>query len=223
MRICVRAGTQRQHQSTQRLVIGLGNPGAQYEWTPHNLGFHVVEAFAERVQATFRFSRKALYAHCRLTWRDQERSIWLIQPQTYMNLSGEAVYEWVRYLKVEISPDQVLVIVDDLDLPWGKLKFTAGGRPGTHRGLQNIAQCLGTFSLCRLRIGIGPRPPNLSPAQYVLHPIPRERFPVVRSVIQCAVRLTCLWVFAGWAHAQNLLATCMKDRPPRNWTQLPCW
>ncbi len=206
-----------------RLIVGLGNPGTQYEWTPHNIGFHVVDAFAEKVDVTFRYRRKALYAHCILRWRDQVRTVWLIKPQTYMNLSGEAVLAWVQYLKVDVSPERVLVVVDDLDLPWGKLKFTAEGKPGTHRGLQDIARKLGTFSLCRLRIGVGPRPPDLSPAEYVLRPVGEDRMGQVRSVIMCAVRLLCLWVFAGWMRAQNLVATCVKDQPPRKWAHLPCW
>ncbi len=134
-----------------KLVVGLGNPGREYEWTPHNVGFMAVEALAERLEcrlkASTRFQARlgaAVY---------QERELLLVQPQTFMNASGQAVGAILRYRK--LTPADLMVVVDDADLPLGALRLRKQGSSGGHRGLVSIEAALGTTAYERVRIGIG--------------------------------------------------------------------
>ena len=130
-----------------RLIVGLGNPGSEYNRTRHNVGFMILDHLAESQGTTFR-TEKAWKAHAA-----RAGGLQLLKPQTYMNLSGESVQAAARFYKV--GPQQVLVVLDDLSLPLGKLRFRTGGGSGGHRGLQSILECLGTHSVPRLRVGIG--------------------------------------------------------------------
>ena len=152
-----------------RLIVGLGNPGPEYEQTRHNAGFWFVDNLAHtlpgcRLQRETRF--QALAAKARLAGED----VWLLQPQTYMNLSGRAVGALARFFK--IAPADVLVVHDELDLPPGTARLKKGGSTGGHNGLKDIAATLGTQDFWRLRLGIGhPRELGLkSPViDFVLH------------------------------------------------------
>jgi PTH1 family peptidyl-tRNA hydrolase len=133
------------------LIAGLGNPGLEYERTRHNAGFMVVERFGERFDATWkketRFrSRVSRVEAC-------GRKVILCEPQTYMNLSGEAVAPLAAYYK--IPPERIVVVVDDADLPFGQIRLRAEGSSGGHHGLESIEQKLGTRGFARLRVGIG--------------------------------------------------------------------
>jgi PTH1 family peptidyl-tRNA hydrolase len=152
-----------------RLIVGLGNPGAEYEQTRHNAGFWLVDNLANslphcRLQRETKF--QALAAKTRLGGQD----VWLLQPQTFMNLSGRAVGAIAKFFK--ISPQEVLVVHDELDLPPGSAKLKKGGSTGGHNGLKDIAAALGTQDFWRLRLGIGhPREQGLKTAviDFVLH------------------------------------------------------
>jgi len=149
---------------TDWLLIGLGNPGAQYEHTRHNAGFLVIDALAGR--AGISMLRLKYRAHVgSVTIGGQ--NVLLMKPVTYMNRSGEAAAEAASFLKV--PPDHILVICDDVALPPGKLRIRRGGSDGGHKGLRSIAQSLHTEAFPRLRIGVGGKPhPDYEMADWVL-------------------------------------------------------
>ena len=131
------------------LVVGLGNIGSEYDGTRHNIGFRVLDAFAEASNAVFEDKRYGFVAHTRV----KNAELVLLKPSTYMNLSGLAVRYWLN--KENVDLDRLLVVVDDLALPFGKLRLKGNGSDGGHNGLKNIAQLLCTQQYARLRFGIG--------------------------------------------------------------------
>lgn len=134
----------------QWLVVGLGNPGAKYESTRHNMGFLVVDKLAQNEKLKF---NKLRFKAWTAAWEVGGEKVLLMKPQTYMNLSGEAVGQAARFYK--IPADHVLVISDDIALPAGKLRIRAGGSAGGHNGLKNIIQHLGTDRFPRIKVGVG--------------------------------------------------------------------
>ena len=134
----------------QWLVVGLGNPGVKYESTRHNMGFLVVDKLAQNEKLKF---NKLRFKAWTATWEVSGERVLLMKPQTYMNLSGEAVGQAARFYK--IPADHVLVISDDIALPAGKLRIRAGGSAGGHNGLKNIIQHLGTDRFPRIKVGVG--------------------------------------------------------------------
>lgn len=137
-----------------KLIIGLGNPGAQYEKTRHNVGFHVVDALATKYALRWERRGRAMIANGTI---GREKVV-LVKPLTYMNNSGEAVGELVRWFKCE--SDDLLVIYDELDLPLGHIRLRARGSSGGHNGIKSIVQHLHTEQFPRMRVGIG-RPKNI--------------------------------------------------------------
>jgi PTH1 family peptidyl-tRNA hydrolase len=133
------------------LVVGLGNPGARYAATRHNIGFMVADAVAGPTPFKERFNGK--FAQTEVG----SHTCWVLEPQTYMNLSGQSVQKAAAYFRVE--PSRVLVVHDELDLPFARLKLKLGGGEAGHNGLRSISQHLGTKDYFRLRLGIG-RPPE---------------------------------------------------------------
>ncbi|MCF7985272.1 MAG: aminoacyl-tRNA hydrolase [Thiohalocapsa sp.] len=134
-----------------RLIVGLGNPGAQYESTRHNAGFWLVERIAERHRGQFRNESKFHGMLCRVTVGSAE--VRLLKPATFMNHSGRAVAAVVRYF--DIPPEQILVAYDELDLPPGRLRLKRGGGHAGHNGMRDTIAALGSPEFWRLRIGIG--------------------------------------------------------------------
>ncbi|MCW5964974.1 MAG: aminoacyl-tRNA hydrolase [Bryobacterales bacterium] len=145
------------------VVVGLGNPTAQYELTPHNLGFHAIDRIAERLQvrATQR-TANALVGFG--NW--QGHKVVLAKPQTYMNLSGNAVKPLLA--AQQAGPDRLIVLYDDLDLPWTGLRIRLKGSAGTHNGMKSIVGCLGHSDFVRVRMGIHPGHPVMDAAGFVL-------------------------------------------------------
>jgi PTH1 family peptidyl-tRNA hydrolase len=134
-----------------RLIVGLGNPGPEYEWTPHNLGFLAVDGLAE--QARIRITRPEAKAYVgRGEFAGEE--VILAKPQTFMNLSGVSVK--MLLATYELDPAQMIVLVDDVDLPWGNLRIRERGSAGTHNGLKSIVSSIGTQEFLRIRLGVGP-------------------------------------------------------------------
>jgi peptidyl-tRNA hydrolase, PTH1 family len=162
-----------------RLIVGLGNPGPEYEQTRHNAGFWLVDNLAGSMLA--RESRfNALAAKTRIAGQE----VWLLEPQTFMNRSGQSVGALARFYK--IVPDDILVIHDELDLPPGAAKLKKGGSSGGHNGLKDITAALGTQEYWRLRIGIGhPRSLNLQQqvADFVLHRPRKEEQALINEAI----------------------------------------
>jgi PTH1 family peptidyl-tRNA hydrolase len=151
-----------------KLIVGLGNPGPEYEHTRHNLGFRLIDLLAER--ASTRVSRAqdgALVGQGRLAGCP----VVLVKPQTYMNLSGDSVKPLAA--RYEAAPADVIVAVDDLALPFGRIRVRAKGSAGGHNGLKSIIARLGTQDFPRVRMGIAPDHPVQDTARFVLQPFPR--------------------------------------------------
>ena len=144
------------------LIVGLGNIGAEYDKTRHNIGFRIADALAEKMQVRFETKRYGDVALGRV----KSAQLLLLKPSTYMNLSGEAVRYWMSTEKIPV--ERVLVLVDDLALPFGTLRLKGKGSDAGHNGLKNIAQLLGTQSYPRLRFGIGNDYPQGAQINYVL-------------------------------------------------------
>ena len=138
-----------QHSPMKYLIVGLGNIGEEYKNTRHNIGFRAVDAFAAEHNAVFKDGRYGFTARCRV----KNAELVLLKPSTYMNLSGTAVRYWLQ--KENIPIEQLLVIVDDLALPFGTLRLRGKGSDGGHNGLKNIESCLMTQQYARLKFGIG--------------------------------------------------------------------
>lgn len=145
------------------LIVGLGNPGAKYETTWHNLGFMALEILQQRWG--FRCNRLKFKGLCGEARIGGTAALFLL-PQTFMNLSGESVREALNFYK--LPPERLLVLCDDFDLPLGRVRLRSNGSAGTHNGLRSIVQCLGSDQFARLRIGFGPKPPEIDIVNYVL-------------------------------------------------------
>ncbi len=145
------------------VLVGLGNPGADYELTPHNLGFHAIDRIAELLQV--RMTQRTSNALVGFTaW--QGHKVVLAKPQTYMNLSGNAVKPILA--AQQAGPDRLVVLYDDLDLPWTGLRIRLKGSAGTHNGMKSIVRCLGHSDFVRVRMGIHPGHPIMDAAGFVL-------------------------------------------------------
>ena len=131
------------------LIVGLGNIGAEYYQTRHNIGFDVLDAMAEAAGTSFKVETLGSIAEL----KHKGRIFVLLKPSTYMNLSGKAVRYWMQ--KINVSQENILVVLDDLALPLGKIRLRAKGSDGGHNGLKNIDQILGNNNYARLRLGIG--------------------------------------------------------------------
>jgi PTH1 family peptidyl-tRNA hydrolase len=172
--------------SSIRLIVGLGNVGAEYERTRHNAGFWFVDAVARKAGASLAVERKFHGAVTRL--KDGARELWLLKPATYMNRSGQAVVALALYYK--ILPTEILVVHDEVDLPPGAIRLKRGGGTAGHNGLRDIQARLTTPDFWRLRIGVGhPRSLNLQQevADFVLHPPGREHENAIFDAIDRAL------------------------------------
>jgi PTH1 family peptidyl-tRNA hydrolase len=148
-----------------RLIVGLGNPGADYVDTRHNAGFWLIEDIAAEWRLIFRFEKRYNAEECR--FRVNERDIFLLKPQAFMNRSGQAVAALARYYK--IAPAEMLVIHDELDLPAGTNRIKQAGGHGGHNGLRDIVNHLGSRDFFRIRVGIGHPGDASEVINYVLH------------------------------------------------------
>jgi PTH1 family peptidyl-tRNA hydrolase len=161
-----------------RLIVGLGNPGPEYQWTPHNLGFLAVDELANR--GGIRVERpeaKALVGLGKLAGEE----IILAKPQTFMNLSGISVRELLE--KYELGPQDVLAMWDEVQLPWGAIRIHAEGSAGSHNGAGSLISSLGTPAIARLRLGCGPDHPLSSRKEYVLRPMKKSELEVAAEMI----------------------------------------
>lgn len=146
------------------IVVGLGNPGKNYEYTRHNVGWLAIDAYAEKMGVKInRIKFRALCGECMVNGK----KILLMKPQTYMNASGEAIAEACNYY--DVAPDRVLVICDDVTLPFNRIRIRQKGSAGGHNGLKSIINCLGSDTFPRLRIGVSDRgDPTTDLADWVL-------------------------------------------------------
>jgi PTH1 family peptidyl-tRNA hydrolase len=180
------------------MVVGLGNPGREYAGHRHNIGFRVVDALARAHGVAFarRKGAKARVAEARRPEdRASDRLILFVKPQTFMNLSGQAV---VRLSRAHaIPPERILVVYDDLDLPLGRLRLRPEGGSGGHKGMRSIIDALGTQAFPRLRVGIDRPPTGVDPTEYVLRPFFREEQVLVAEVVERAAAAVECWLEEG--------------------------
>lgn len=160
-----------------KLVVGLGNPGKEYERTRHNAGFWLVERFAQSKGVVLRKDPKFKA----LVGKSAEGA-WLLLPQSFMNLSGQPVQMLAGFFK--IKPEEVLVVHDELDFPPGTVRLKQGGGIAGHNGLKDISQRLATHEYWRLRLGVGKPPPGTEGADYVLQKPPAEERAAIDSAIE---------------------------------------
>jgi len=184
-----------------RLVVGLGNPGAQYQNTPHNIGFEVLDLMAEQAGARFRrgFGLQAWVS----TWHRDPSALRLLKPRTFMNRSGDSVGRALRRWK--LPPEQMLLVYDDLELPLGRLRLRKRGSAGGHNGVTSVIRALGdSTEFPRLRIGVGPRPPGADLIRHVLSPWPDETREAVQAARQRAAEAVEAVLTDGFDKAMNI-------------------
>ncbi|WP_206490119.1 aminoacyl-tRNA hydrolase [Rhodococcus sp. KRD162] len=181
------------------LIIGLGNPGPQYEKTRHNVGFMVADALAGRVGSTFSSHKKSNsdIVQARLG----ARSVVVAKPRTFMNLSGQPVAALARFFSIE--PANIVVVHDELDIDFGSLRLKLGGGEGGHNGLRSISQHLSTKDYLRVRVGVGRPPGRMDPASFVLKPFSAAERKDLGVVVEEAADAAELLLSAGLEAAQN--------------------
>lgn len=180
------------------LIVGLGNVGAEYEGTRHNVGFRVVDVLAREAEVKWSLERRAYRTEMRL----KGRTVVMIKPTTYMNLSGEAVRYWLQQEKV--PRENLLVVVDDIALPVGTLRMKKQGSGGGHNGLANIEQLLGDTNYCRLRVGVGNNFSRGRQIDYVLGRFTDEEEAELAPRIEKATEAVKCFVCQGADRAMNM-------------------
>jgi PTH1 family peptidyl-tRNA hydrolase len=189
-----------------RMVVGLGNPGREYERTPHNVGFRVVESLA--VQGACAWRKSWRFSARVAEWRREGVSLLLVQPMTFMNASGQAVEPMLR--KRGWKAEQLIVVLDDADLALGSLRIRPRGSAGGHRGLQSLVERLGTDEIVRVRIGVGRRS-GRELVDHVLSPFSRDEEAVAREAVDSAVAAVLQISDQGVEWAMNRLNRTVKS------------
>lgn len=182
-----------------KLIVGLGNPGKKYDGTRHNVGFAVVERVSRLLEIPL--NQRKFRAQYGIEWIDGEK-VCLMQPLTFMNLSGQAVGEFVRFYR--ISTEDVLLVYDDLDFPAGKIKLREKGSAGGHNGVRSVIDHLGTSRLKRIRVGIGRPRGNQDVIDYVLSPFSDQEEIFVRQAVEKAAKACAEWVDKPFPEVMNL-------------------
>jgi len=180
------------------LIVGLGNIGPEYELTRHNIGFLILDQLAEAQKASFELSKLAFYSE----FRHKGRTIYLIKPTTYMNLSGKAVNYWQQQLKIQ--PSNTLIITDDIALPFGSLRLRAKGSHAGHNGLKNIEATLGTNQYARLKVGIGDDFHKGQQVDYVLSRFTPNEFEDLPPVLDKAAEIALSFCTVGIERTMNM-------------------
>lgn len=174
------------------LIVGLGNPGQKYADTRHNVGFWTVDELARRWSITGEKSERRAIT---LDGMIRDKRVLLVKPQTFMNLSGEAVRSIVDFYRFDI--DKIMVIYDDLDVEFGMVRLRMKGSAGGQKGMKNIIQHLGTNEINRARIGIGRPPGTMDPAKFVLNPFRGDDLITARLMVDRAADAVETWLVDG--------------------------
>ncbi len=181
-----------------KILVGLGNPGSAYEGTRHNIGFRVVDRLAEESRISLSQKRfKALFGKGSI----RSREVVLVKPLTFMNLSGQAVREVLAFYKRAIG--DLVVIHDDLDLPFGALRIKRWGGDGGHQGIRSIIDALGGDNFSRLKVGIGRPPGRLDPADYVLSRFQESEERSLEEIVSRAAECVSVMILEGVEAAMN--------------------
>lgn len=194
-----------------KLIVGLGNPGREYVGTRHNIGFEVIDAFAKSAgwilsrdefdrMARSKFDGLAMDGNVTLPAGQQEKVL-LLKPMTYMNVSGKAVQAAMAFY--QLKPSDIMVVLDDLALPCGRLRIRSSGTSGGHNGLKDIERALGTMQYPRMRVGIDAPPPRVPGRDYVLGRWTEDQRKALDSAIPRAIGALFLWIEKGISPAMN--------------------
>jgi len=185
------------------MIVGLGNPGSQYSRTRHNIGFLAIEEFARlcRQAAPAKEESKAHVSRFKMAGADEQ--VLLVEPQTFMNLSGQAVVPLMNYYKIEL--DHLLVVHDDVDLPPFQMKFQKNRGSGGNNGVKSVSELLGTQDYARLKLGIGrPSIPTMDTADYVLQKFSSAEAPLLQSFLERAAAGIESFVLQGFVKTANV-------------------
>jgi len=182
-----------------KVIVGLGNPGREYEMTRHNIGFLVLDELAGRLNLSFR--RSWWFPVQTAKGEIGQQTVRLVKPQTFMNRSGQAVSPALRQARGKT--DDLLVIFDDVALGWGQLRVRAQGSAGGHNGVQSVMDALGDGAFGRIRIGIGPKPDSVSLSDYVLGPFSGAERQNLKDVVRRAADAVEMVCTAGVEQAMN--------------------
>jgi PTH1 family peptidyl-tRNA hydrolase len=188
-----------QAEKLRMVVAGLGNPGNKYENTPHNVGFAAVEELAVRRRDVLRRSLRFRARICRTSVNDGE--VLLVQPLAYMNNSGSVVAAVLRYRK--LSPDKLVVVLDDADLALGRIRIRGGGSSGGHKGLESLIHALGTCDFARVRLGIGRGMNRAELVEHVLGPFSADESKLAGDMIRLSADAVEHIISAGVDSAMN--------------------
>lgn len=180
-----------------KLIAGLGNPGGQYAETRHNVGFLLLDILAEDSKLDFRAKFQGLVAETQMAGE----KIYLLKPQTFMNLSGHSIRELAQFYK--IKPEDIIVAHDDMDLPLGRLRLRNSGSAGGHNGIKSTIGELGTEGFWRLKIGVGRPPVGWDSARYVLAPFAKEEISSLEKTLERATQAVTLWAKGDGVKAMN--------------------
>jgi peptidyl-tRNA hydrolase, PTH1 family len=202
------AGRELQVTNHPYLIIGLGNPGRQYQDNRHNIGFRVVDHLAHRLEVNF---SRVMFRALTTDTRYQGRRVLLAKPQTYMNESGQSVGSLVRFYKIPL--EQILVIHDDVDLPFETLRVRPKGGSAGQKGMASIIERLGTQDFPRLRVGVGRPPGSMLAAAYVLQDFDRDEKGILPLVLERAAEASLVFVTEGINSAMNKFNNAGDDSP----------
>jgi len=183
------------------LVVGLGNIGAEYAQTRHNMGFMVLDAWAKASNAVFETQRYGDLAIVSI----KGRKFYLLKPSTYMNLSGNAVRYWAT--KLPVPEENLMIVCDDLNLPFGQLRMRKSGSDGGHNGLKNIIELIQTQNFARLRLGIGHEFSKGDQVDFVIGKLSPEELQQIPELCEKAIKGITDWAFIGADRAMNTINT----------------
>lgn len=188
------------------LLIGLGNPGREYKDTRHNFGFMLIDRIAVRLNARgMKVQSKAIVTDA--TYEDHK--LILAKPQTYMNLSGQSVQGLVHFYKIPLT--NLMVLSDDLDIPFGTIRIRAAGGPGGQRGLSSVIESLGTKDFPRLRLGIGRPPGRMDPANFILQNFSRDEMKSISEILDAGADAVLEFVTKDLNAAMNKFNGDVKE------------
>jgi len=193
--------------SSVQCVVGLRNPGTDYDGTRHNIGFEVVERVIDRAGTQLGKAPSRVRAMVANAGTGDLRTLFLV-PNTFMNESGSAVSAALSYYKVD--PKTVLVVHDDIDLPFGRLRVQMAGGSGGHNGIRSVEKSIGTKEFSRLKVGVGRPPGSMDPADFVLRPFTKIERPEMDLIVEDGADVVELWL-SDRARAQETAALRGKD------------
>lgn len=192
-------------ESNKYLIVGIGNPGPEYRGTRHNAGFRVLSTLAEEEGVAFEDKRYGMVAQVRV----KNKILILLKPSTYVNLSGDAVRYWMQ--KEKIPLENLFIVVDDLNIPFGEFRIRGQGSPGGHNGLKHIEATLGTSKYARLRFGIGAHYAKGSQIDYVLGTFDDEEEALWPNLAILAAEVIRSFALQGIERTMNIYNAHTKD------------